>query len=99
MLMIRLQRIGRRNRPEYRIVVTEKARAATSSNHVEVIGSYEPVHGTVSAEAERVQYWMEHGAQCSRTAHNLLIKAGALKGSKRAVKTVSPKHAGEQAAA
>jgi small subunit ribosomal protein S16 len=85
MLMIRLQRVGRRNHAEFRVVVTEKARAAKTGNIVEQIGNYNPHTDEVSIDKERVEYWMSKGAQPSDTMHNLLVSQKLIKGEKRNV--------------
>jgi len=85
MLMIRLQRVGRRNYAEFRVVVTEKTRAAKSSNYKELIGSYNPHKDRVSIDAERVKYWISKGAQVSDTVHNLLVSQKIIEGKKRNV--------------
>jgi small subunit ribosomal protein S16 len=82
MLMIRLQRVGRKNHAEFRVVVTEKARAAKSSNYKELLGSYNPHTNTVSVDAERVKHWLSVGAQASGTVHNLLVGENIIKGEK-----------------
>lgn len=82
MLMIRLQRVGRKNYAEFRIVVTEKSRAAKSSNYVELVGHYNPHSDTVSVQADRVKYWIEKGAQVSGTVHNLLVSQKVIEGKK-----------------
>lgn len=85
MLMIRLQRVGRRNHAEFRVVVTEKARAAQSSNYKELLGSYNPHTNTAEIKADRVQYWIGVGAQVSDTVHNLLVEKKIIEGKKKNV--------------
>lgn len=85
MLMIRLQRVGRKNYAEFRIVVTEKTRAAKSSNYVELLGYYNPHTDVVALNEERVQHWLEVGAKPSDTMHNILVEKGIIKGKKRNV--------------
>lgn len=82
MLKIRLQRVGRRNHAQFRMVVTEHARAAKSSSYVEIVGNYDPHTNTINVDDERVKYWMEKGAQVSDTMHNLLVTKGIIKGKK-----------------
>jgi small subunit ribosomal protein S16 len=82
MLMIRLQRIGRRNHAEFRVVVTEHARAATSSNYVEALGHYNPHTNTTVVDAERVKAWIAKGAKPSPTVHNLLVTQKIIEGKK-----------------
>lgn len=82
MLMIRLQRVGRRNRAHFRVVVVEHKRAATSSNIVELLGSYDPYAGAISIQDERAKYWISQGAQVSDTVHNMLVARGVVAGEK-----------------
>jgi len=85
MLMIRLQRVGRKNYAEFRVVVTEKTRAAKSSNYVELVGHYNPHDDSVTVNSERVLYWIQQGAQVSDTVHNLLVSQKVIEGKKKNV--------------
>jgi len=85
MLVIRFNRTGRKNNPQYRLVVQEKE-IAPGGRHVEVVGSYNPHRKTSELKAERIQYWIEQGAQPSDTVYNLLVSESIVKGEKRAVK-------------
>jgi small subunit ribosomal protein S16 len=80
MLVIRLQRTGRKNLATYRIVVAEKARAAKGHFH-EIIGHYLPTRTepVFTVEADRVEHWVKQGAIPSDTAARLFKKNG-LKG-------------------
>ncbi len=80
--MIRLQRVGRKNDPSFRLVVTEKARDSQSGDFVEILGSYNARRGEPVINVERAAYWVGVGAQPSGTAHNLLVDAGVIKGKK-----------------
>lgn len=82
MLMIRLQRVGRRNDPSYRVVLTDKQNAPQSGKFKEILGSYDPRNDKPALKEERISYWIEKGAQPSDTVHNLLIDAGIIKGGK-----------------
>lgn len=75
MLRIRLTRMGAKKKPFYRVVVSEQ-RQARDGSFVEIVGHYNPRTNPPSIELnqERVQYWMEHGAQPSETVHSLLKK-------------------------
>lgn len=98
MLMIRLQRVGRKNHAEFRVVVTEKTRAAKSSNYIELIGNYNPHKDTVTIDAERVKHWIAQGAQVSDTVHNILVSEKIIEGKKKNVlpkKTPIKKEAAE----
>ena len=88
MLMIRLQRFGKKNQPSFRVVVTDKRNSTKSGKTRETIGWYNPREHTHSIEKERVLYWLSQGAQASGTVHNMLVRNGVIK----AVKIdVSPK--------
>ena len=73
MLAIRLARIGKKKRPFYRVVVTEKTRPR-NGRFVEIVGTYDPLKkpAAVQLNAERVQYWLSKGAQPSDTVRSLL---------------------------
>ncbi len=85
MLVIKLQRIGKKHQPSYRIVVAEK-RSKMAAPPVEDLGAYDPRSKATTVKKERVLHWVKMGAQPTVTAHNLLIKQGALTGAKIAVK-------------
>jgi len=81
MLVIRFQRVGRRNDPAYRIVVTEK-RSKPQTSGIEALGSYNPKTKETVLKNERILYWISKGAKVSDTVHNLLIAKGVIKGKK-----------------
>lgn len=89
MLTIRFNRSGRKHRPSYRVVLQEHT-VAPGGRHVEVLGSYDPYSKQTVLKRERVQYWIEQGAQPSDTAHNLLVREGILTEKKRSVKMPKP---------
>ena len=90
MLKIRFQRVGRRNDPAFRLIVTEhQARAQT--NGLETLGSHHPKTKTTVLKNERILHWISKGAQATPTVHNLLVKKGVVKGSKIPVNKVSKK--------
>ena len=82
MLKIRLARIGRKNDPTFRVVVTEHTRGPKSGKHVEILGNYNPKMDNIKIDGERVNYWISKGAQVSDTVHNILVGQGIIKGSK-----------------
>ena len=102
MIVIRLTRIGKRNAPQYRIVVQEKQRSP-SSKYIDQVGFYNPLTepADIKFDEEKVKEWIEKGAEPSNTVWNLLVNAGIVKGKKRKavkVKTQKPKE-GESASA
>lgn len=90
MLIIRLQRVGRKNDPNFRLVVTEKTRSPKSGAYLEMLGSYNPKTKKKELKNERIKHWLLKGAQLSATAHNILVKAKIIEAPKinkaRAVK-------------
>lgn len=81
MVRIRLRRIGRKNAPQYRIVVAD-SRSPRDGKFIEVIGQYDPKRKgdqAVTLEWTRATYWLDNGAQPSDTVRSLLRKAGVLK--------------------
>jgi len=82
MLMIRFQRIGRKNDAAFRIVVTEKTSGPKSGKHVDFIGSYNQKTKAVSINADNVKKWISNGAQVSPSVHNLLVKEGIISSKK-----------------
>ena len=73
MLTIRLRRMGNRNRPFYRVVVSDSRKAPTASA-VEEVGWYNPISDPpeMKIDAERVAHWVGVGAQPSATVLKLL---------------------------
>lgn len=90
MLMIRFQRVGRRNDAAFRLVVTEHTTGPKSNKHVELLGSYNPKTKALSLKKDRIEHWIGMGAQVSDSVHNLLVSQGVIEGSK---KNVLPKKA------
>ena len=73
MLKIRLQRIGRRNDPSYRVVVVESTVAAKKGMPVELLGTHDAVRKKTVLKGDRIQHWIAKGAQVSDTMNNILI--------------------------
>jgi small subunit ribosomal protein S16 len=78
MLKVRLRRMGARNRPYYRIVVSD-SRLTAKAKVLEELGSYDPVAGagSFSVNRERVNYWIGRGASVSTTIRSLLARPAA----------------------
>jgi small subunit ribosomal protein S16 len=82
MLKIRLQRVGRKHDPSFRVVVTDSRSAAQSGKALEVLGSYNPRFNNPVLKEDRIKEWIGKGAQVSDTVHNILVGAGIIKGKK-----------------
>ena len=78
MLKIRLRRMGARNGPFYRVVVSDSRRVPQSSA-LEEVGYYNPTKrpSEVSLNRERIDYWVSQGAQMSSTVRHLMAKTPA----------------------
>jgi small subunit ribosomal protein S16 len=90
MLKIRLQRIGRKNDPSFRAVLTDSKNSTKSGRFLEILGTYNPKAGEKVLDADRIKYWMSQGAQCSDTMHNFLIHDKVIQGKK--VNVLPKKH-------
>ena len=86
MVKIRMKRVGRRHRAEFRLVVAD-ARSPRDGATLEEVGVYSPQTKDsarqFSVNAERVKYWLSVGAQPSETAHDLLAQAGLIAAAKQ----------------
>lgn len=73
MLKIRLRRMGARNAPFYRVVVSDSRNVPTAAA-VEELGHYDPTKNPaqVTIDVDRVQHWVGRGAQLSPTVKKLL---------------------------
>ena len=76
---IRLKKIGRKNRPFYRIVAAD-ARAKRGGKVLETLGHYDPLapdeNKQLAVKRDRIQYWLGVGAQPSQTVASILKRAG-----------------------
>lgn len=91
MLNIRFLRIGKKNQPFFRIVVTDKRNPPKAGRFLEILGFFNPLTKERKLKAERITYWLSKGAKPSETVHNLLISEKIIEGEKKAVHKVSKK--------
>lgn|SRR3989344_1081349 len=82
-LVIRLQRVGRKNDPHFRVVLTDSKNAPKSGGFIEILGWRDPKAHTYSIKKERIEYWMSVGAKPSDTVHNLLVEAKVINEAKK----------------
>jgi small subunit ribosomal protein S16 len=83
MLIIRLQRVGKRNEPTFRVVLTDSKNGPKSGKFLEVLGSYDPRDKNITKiDGDKVKEWMSKGAQVSDTVNNILINEGVIEGKK-----------------
>jgi small subunit ribosomal protein S16 len=73
MLKIRLRRMGARNNPFYRVVVSDSRNVPTASA-LEEIGYYDVTKNPaqVNIDTARAEHWISKGAQVSPTVKRLL---------------------------
>ena len=78
MVKIRLRRMGARNRPYYRIVVSD-SRLTARAEVLEELGSYDPVFNppVLALDRERAKHWVALGALVSPTVKSLLERPEA----------------------
>jgi small subunit ribosomal protein S16 len=79
-LKIRLARGGAKKRPFYSIVVAD-SRSPRDGKFIEVVGQYAPRQGenALNLQTDRVNHWLDNGAQPTDTVRSLLRRAGVLK--------------------
>lgn len=82
--MIRLQRIGRKNDPAFRILVLEKTSSPKAGSYTDLLGTYNPKTKAFTVAADRLKDWMGKGAQVSPSLWNLLVDKGVIEGKKTA---------------
>jgi small subunit ribosomal protein S16 len=78
MLVIRLQRTGRKGHAQFRVVVQDSRRTPTSGKIVAQIGTYDPHTKQTILNKERAEHYLTHGAQPSERVV-LLLKADGVK--------------------
>src|SRR6185295_4747146 len=87
MLKIRLQRIGRKNDPAFRVVLTDSKNSTKSGRFLEILGTYNPKAADDKAkknmDGDRIKYWLSKGAKTSDTIHNFLVHDKVIEGKKK----------------
>ncbi len=77
---IRLQRVGTKKKPFYRVVAVD-SRKKRDGDVVEFIGRYQPIvdGNQFEVDEEKVLKWLKNGAQPTNSILNLLKKEGIWK--------------------
>jgi small subunit ribosomal protein S16 len=75
MVKIRLARHGAKKKPFYRIVVADE-RSPRDGRYIELIGTYDPLQNPagVQIKKERLEKWLQNGAQPTDTVARLIKK-------------------------
>lgn len=76
MLVIRMQRTGRKGHAQFRVVVQDSRRTPTSGRVVAALGSYNPHDKKANIDKEKVSFYLEHGAQPSERVARMLKAEG-----------------------
>ncbi len=76
MLVIRLQRTGRKGHAMFRVVVQDARRSPTSGQVVAALGSYDPHAKVAILDKEKSKLYLEKGAQPSPRVASLLKSEG-----------------------
>ena len=90
MLVIRLQKVGKKHTATFRVVATQKT-AGPRRKYLELLGNVNRKSKAVSLNKDRILYWISKGAQPSDTIHNLLVSQGIISGAKKPVHKISKK--------
>ncbi|MGE4554971.1 MAG: 30S ribosomal protein S16 [Candidatus Paceibacterota bacterium] len=96
MLILRLQKVGRKKDYTYRVVAVDSHFSAKSGKVKEILGWWDPKKDKFSLDQERIKYWLNQGAQVSDSCYNLLVKGKVIEGKKRPIKIKKKKKEEEQ---
>jgi small subunit ribosomal protein S16 len=74
---IRLTRKGRKKQPFYRIIVAD-SEAPRDGKFLDIVGTYDPMQNpaAVNIDKEKLNTWIEKGAQPTQTVASLIKKHG-----------------------
>ena len=76
MLVIRMQRTGRRGHAQFRVVVQDSRRTPSSGKIVAPLGHFDPHSKQTTLNKEKAQFYLDHGAQPSDRVARLLKSEG-----------------------
>ena len=87
---IRMRRMGKKNRPYFRIVAAD-VRSPRDGRFLEIVGTYDPLKEgkNYSLKKERVLYWLGVGAMVSEAVAPMLKKEGIKREKPAKTKTKS----------
>lgn len=74
MLAIRMQRVGRKGHPEYRVVVQDARLTPSSGRIVARVGHYNPHTKQTTLDKEKVEYYLTNGAKPSPRVVGILVQ-------------------------
>jgi small subunit ribosomal protein S16 len=84
MLIIRLQRTGRKHEPTFRVVLTDSKNGPKSGKYLKNLGWYDSRQKNKAdqLDTEAIKHWISKGAQLSNTMHNFLVSQKVITGKK-----------------
>ncbi len=78
MVKIRLQRIGTKKRPFYRVIAAD-SRKKRDGSYLEILGQYQPLlpkDARVNLKSDRIAHWLGQGAQPTEIVQRILREQG-----------------------
>lgn len=81
MLVLKLQRVGKKHQASFRLVVGEK-RTKLNGKQLEYLGWHNPHSHQSKLNKDRILHWLGVGAQKTDTVHNLLVNQGIIAAKK-----------------
>lgn len=74
---LRLRRMGKKKQPIYKVVAAD-ARSPRDGKFLEAVGIYNPLTNphTIDLKEDRINYWLNNGAQPTNTVNSLLKQTG-----------------------
>ena len=87
MLIIRLQRTGRKHEPTFRVVLTESKNGPKSGKYLKNLGWYDSrtKNKIDQLDIEAIKHWISKGVKLSDTLHNFLVSQKVITGKKKNV--------------
>jgi small subunit ribosomal protein S16 len=84
MLIIRLQRTGRKHEPTFRVVLTDSKNGPKSGKYLKNLGWYDTriKNKLEQMDVEAIKHWVAQGTQLSLTLHNYLVSQKVISGKK-----------------
>ena len=76
MLAIRMQRRGRKGHAQFRVILQDSHRSPSTGKVTAYLGNYNPHTKEAQLDTEKLEFYLNHGAQPSNRVATLLKKEG-----------------------